>query len=140
MNTKPTQTENSIAKMSKEDIAFVIKTLWNSLLKPDWERGDLIDLGMAVFTKVPLSKLDPRKFSKLLPFLSIVAEDLGNAIHNHLMKEVDAYVASRLATEIPVSTPISTPSSTEAATSPSPSPTETPEIATTDPKKEEANG
>src|SRR5271157_3837954 len=89
--TKPTP------KMSKEDIAFYIRSIWESLLKPDWERSDLIDLGMAIFAKTPLSRLDPKKFSKLLPFLSAMAEELGKKTREHMMTEFETYVKKAMA-------------------------------------------
>ena len=78
--------------MSKEDTAFFVKTLWEALLKPDWARGDLIDLGMAVFNKTPLNKIDDGKFAKLFPSLLKVAALLGEKLRERILKELEPQV------------------------------------------------
>jgi hypothetical protein len=91
-DTKTQPSDESPKKMSKEDIAYFIKTIWTALLKPDWERSDLIDLGMAVFIKTPLSRLDAKKFEKLFPYLTIVAEDLASHLSAFMMKAFEEYL------------------------------------------------
>lgn len=78
--------------MSKEDIAFFIRTLWSSLLKPSWSRSDLIDLGMEIFTKTPLGKVDQKKFGRLLPFLSQASEDFGQQVRGKFMTEFETFI------------------------------------------------
>jgi hypothetical protein len=78
--------------MTKEDIAFFIRTLWSSLLKPTWARGDLIDLGMELFAKTPLSQVDQKKFGRLLPFLSQASEDFGKQVRAKFMAEFETFV------------------------------------------------
>jgi hypothetical protein len=78
--------------MTKEDIAFFIRTLWSSLLKPTWARGDLIDLGMELFSKTPLSQVNPKKFERLLPFLSQASEDFGKQVRAKFMVEFESFV------------------------------------------------
>jgi len=81
--------------MSKEDIAYFIRTMWEALLKPDWIRGDLIDLGMAVFSKTTLSQLDQKKLNRLLPNLSIVAGEMGKHIQTRFSAEYEAILSAQ---------------------------------------------
>lgn len=135
-------------KMSKEDTAYFIKSLWTALLKPDWERSDLIDLGMAVFTKTPLSKLDPKKFGKLFPYLTAVAEELGALVNNHLMAKIGEIVKATQAVEQanPATSP-QPPSPTPRLEPAPPPPPPTPDVisitarlpTTAEPKKEDSD-
>jgi hypothetical protein len=86
------KTDDQSPAMSKEDIAYFIRTMWESLLKPNWPRADLIDLGMAIFTKTPLSKMDQEKLGKLLPNLAIVAEHFGKQVAAKFSTEFDAFL------------------------------------------------
>jgi len=78
--------------MSREDIAFYTKALWAALLKPNGTRSDLIDLGMEVLTKTPLSKISPKKFERLLPFLSQAAEDFAQQARSRMISEFETFV------------------------------------------------
>ena len=53
-----------------------IRTLWETLLAPNWTKDDLIDLGKAIFAKTPLKRFDPAKFDRLFPHLVRVTEML----------------------------------------------------------------
>jgi hypothetical protein len=91
----PVSADNKDQTMSKEDIAYFIRTMWESLLKPTWERGDLIDLGTAVFTKTTLAKMDQKKLGKLLPSLSIVAEHFGKLVRAKYMTEFESFLQAQ---------------------------------------------
>ena len=63
--------------LSKEELAYLIKIVWEALQAPSWSRDDLIEFGKAIFGKTPLKELDPKKFNQLFPFLKSIAEHLG---------------------------------------------------------------
>lgn len=90
---KPTCEDPSF-RLSKEDTAFFIRNLWEALITPTWTRDDIIELGKAVFAKVPLSKLDDKRFNQLLPYLTKMSENLALKIHSHILDEQDAVIAA----------------------------------------------
>ena len=57
-----------------------IRTLWETLLAPNWTKDDLIDLGKAIFAKTPLKRFDPVKFDRLFPHLVKITEALESKI------------------------------------------------------------
>jgi hypothetical protein len=112
--------------LSREEIAWFIRSTWEALLKPNWKRSDLIDLGMAVFAKTTLAKMDQKKMGELLPYLSIVAEELGVKVRTRVTAEIEAALKAQEASHpapIP-SEPVATPT---VATEASPEPATTPE-------------
>jgi len=101
--------------LSREEIAYYIRTMWDADLKPDWKTDDLIDLGMAVFTKTTLAKIDQKKLGKLLPCLSIAAETFGQQ------------VATKFATKFaPILKMIPPAEPTQTVGEPNPAPTQAP--------------
>ena len=70
-------TEPKHESLSREEQAFLIKILWESLQAPPWSRDDLIEFGKAIFGKTPLKDLDPKKFNQLFPFLKQITDNLG---------------------------------------------------------------
>ena len=70
-------TEQKHESLSREEQAFLIKILWESLQAPPWSRDDLIEFGKAIFGKTPLKDLDPKKFTQLFPFLKQITDHLG---------------------------------------------------------------
>ena len=70
-------TEQKHESLSREEQAFLIKILWESLQAPPWSRDDLIEFGKAIFGKTPLKDLDPKKFNQLFPFLKQITDNLG---------------------------------------------------------------
>ena len=70
-------TEQKHESLSREEQAFLIKILWESLQAPSWSRDDLIEFGKAIFGKTPLKDLDPKKFNQLFPFLKQITDSLG---------------------------------------------------------------
>ena len=70
-------TEQKHETLSREEQAFLIKILWESLQAPPWSRDDLIEFGKAIFGKTPLKDLDPKKFNQLFPFLKQITDSLG---------------------------------------------------------------
>ena len=69
--------ESKTETLSKEELAYLIKIVWDALQAPSWSRDDLIEFGKAIFGKTPLKELDPKKFNQLFPFLKSIAEHLG---------------------------------------------------------------
>jgi hypothetical protein len=91
-NPSEAPADDSALAMSKEDIAYFIRAIWSALLIPNWERADLIDLGMAIFTKTTLAKMEQKKLGKLLPYLSTVAEHFGKQVRLKFSSEYDAFL------------------------------------------------
>ena len=73
-------TEQKHESLSREEQAFLIKILWESLQAPPWSRDDLIEFGKAIFGKTPLKDLDPKKFDRLFPFLKQITDSLGTKL------------------------------------------------------------
>jgi hypothetical protein len=94
MTEPKTTCEDPSFNLSKEDTAFFIRNLWEALITPTWTRDDIIELGKAVFAKVPLSKLDDKRFDQLLPYLTKMSENLALKIHARLMSEQEAMLAA----------------------------------------------
>ena len=69
--------EQKHESLSREEQAFLIKILWESLQAPSWSRDDLIEFGKAIFGKTPLKDMDPKKFTQLFPFLKQITDNLG---------------------------------------------------------------
>jgi len=87
--------------LSKEDTAFFIRNLWEAVLAPAWTKDDIIEFGKAVFAKVPLSKIDDKKFDLLLPYLTKMSETLAQRLHTRIVEEHEKLVAAaRTAPEI----------------------------------------
>jgi hypothetical protein len=61
---------------SSEEKALLIRSLWESLLAPEWVKDDLILLGKLVFAKVPLRSIDEATMAHLLPKLKAISEHL----------------------------------------------------------------
>ena len=70
-------TETKHETLTKEELAYLIKEVWEALQSPSWSRDDMIEFGKAIFAKTPLKDLEPKRFNQLLPFLKIIAEHLG---------------------------------------------------------------
>ena len=70
-------TDQKHESLTREEQAFLIKILWESLQAPPWSRDDLIEFGKAIFGKTPLKDLDPKKFTQLFPFLKQITDHLG---------------------------------------------------------------
>jgi len=71
------QTENHL---SLEEKAFLLNTIWEALLTPQWTKDDLIDFGKAIFSKQKLNKMNSATFSKVFPFLQSVSNTVGEKL------------------------------------------------------------
>jgi hypothetical protein len=69
--------DNKTTELSKEELALLIRSMWESLLAPAWGRNDLIDLGKLIFAKVPLKDVDAQTFARLMPHLKTLAQKLA---------------------------------------------------------------
>jgi hypothetical protein len=92
--TEPKPTREEPFTLTREDTAFFIRNLWEALITPTWTRDDIIELGKSVFAKIPLSKLDDKKFNQLLPYLTKMSECLARKIHAHIIDEQEAMLAT----------------------------------------------
>lgn len=68
------------APLQKDEIAHIIRLLWDSLITPNWTSDDLIEFGKAVFTKTPLPRLSQHQFEILFPHLTAIANKVGIAM------------------------------------------------------------
>jgi hypothetical protein len=78
-----TETVSTIPALSREEQAFLMKALWESLQVPSWNRDDLIDLGKLIFAKKSLKEIasqDEKKFTRLFPHLVAIVNHLGAKI------------------------------------------------------------
>jgi hypothetical protein len=75
------------SQLSREEQAFLIKILWESLQAPSWSRDDLIEFGKAIFGKTPLKDMDPKKFTQLFPFLKQITDNLGIKLKEAVLPE-----------------------------------------------------
>jgi len=75
-----TEAEAESAKMSNEEMAFLTKTLWEALQTPRWLKNDLIEFGMAIFSKKSLKAMDDKVFARIFPFLQQVAESMAEKL------------------------------------------------------------
>jgi hypothetical protein len=77
------ETAPTTPTLSKEEQAFLMKALWESLQVPSWNRDDLIDLGKLIFAKKSLKEIasqDEKKFARLFPHLVAMVNHLGAKI------------------------------------------------------------
>ena len=82
--TTPTTPETSIP-LTKEQVAWLIRTLWAALQAPGWtfkNRKDLEKIGEALFTGKTLKDLDDALYERIFPHLVKIAEHLGEALRN----------------------------------------------------------
>ncbi len=78
--------------MTKEDLAFFVKLLWDSLILPPWGYQDLVDFGKLVYGKIQLKEIPDDKFAKLLPFLSAMSRNLGGQLVVRINETVDPLI------------------------------------------------
>lgn len=65
---------------SKEEKAFLIKAIWKALQTPKWEKADLITFGTAIFEGAPLSKIAPKTYDAIVPFLIKITDSLEETL------------------------------------------------------------
>jgi hypothetical protein len=111
--------------LSQEDIAFYAKNIWSALLEPDWKYDDLVELGKAVYAKIPLNKMDDKKFNRLFPLLVKISQFLG--------EQIQAKLVADYMKEFEKSEAVQTPSTASSAPSVAPTPV-------AESKNEEPNG
>lgn len=107
--------------ISKEELAWLIKAIVESLEIPDWTKDDLIEFGKMIWAKTSLKILaerDEKLFSRLFPLLAKVATHLGTKIAS---VQTSVPPTSTNAPSIP-------PSPSSASTIPPSVPPETPKI------------
>ena len=81
-----TTTNNFVPEMAKEDVAWLMKALWESLQAPGWtfaNRKDLEKLGEAIFSGKKLKEVDDKLMTRLFPHLKTITLHLGTLLMNH---------------------------------------------------------
>ena len=79
--------DEKISALSKSDTAFFIRAVYDSLIVPDWNRGDVIDLGSNILKKVPLASFGDKLLGRLLPSLTRAAESLHDRMTSWLAEQ-----------------------------------------------------
>lgn len=72
-----------LKKLTKEETAHLIRTLWSALQAPGWtikNRRDLEKLGEALLSGKSLKELDDALYDRIFPHLVAVATHLGHAL------------------------------------------------------------
>jgi hypothetical protein len=75
--------------MAKEDVAWLMNALWESLQSPGWtftNRRDLEKLGEAIFSGKKLKEVDDKLLTRLFPHLKTITLHLGNMLLRHVPK------------------------------------------------------
>jgi hypothetical protein len=73
-------------EISKEDMKFLVKTIWKVLQAPSWSKDSLITLGKAIFTKTSLKEMDDKVFNEIWPHIKVMAETLDGAMSDEATK------------------------------------------------------
>ena len=110
----PTKTDTSdlVPEMTKEDVAWLMNALWDSLQSPGWtfaNRKDLEKLGEAIFSGKKLKEVDDKVLTRLFPHLKAITLHLGNLLIKHIPKSVSVAAP----TPAPTLTTETTPNHTE---------------------------
>ena len=95
-----TETVPNASSLSREEQAFLIKALWESLQSPHWNKDDLIDLGKLIFAKKSLKDIaaqDEKKFARIFPHLV----EIVNHLAAKMMEATAAAQAHQAATAPP---------------------------------------
>jgi hypothetical protein len=115
-------TDSTHELLSKEELAYLIKVVWEALQSPSWSRDDLIEFGKAIFGKTPLKDLEPKKFNQLFPFLKSIAEHLGIKLKEAILPAPPQAAGAQ---EAPTPTPPQATGTQETST-PTPTPPDDP--------------
>ena len=95
-----TETVPNASSLSREEQAFLIKALWESLQSPLWIKDDLIELGTLIFAKKSLKDIaaqDEKKFARIFPHLV----EIVNHLAAKMMEATAAAQAHQAATAPP---------------------------------------
>lgn len=79
-------------EMTAEEKKFLMLSLWDALVVPKWTKDNLIDFGMAIFSKKPLKDMSDKEFAKVFPFLKEITVELGKKLVEK-KAEIDAQAA-----------------------------------------------
>jgi hypothetical protein len=110
--SEPTKTD-----LTKEERAFMLKTVWEALQSAPWTKDSIIEFGKAIFSKLPLKSLDEKKFEIVFPNLLRVSDDLGTKIKIEWQLKIMQEIMSTIASSeppAPAPAPANTVSGTEA--------------------------
>jgi uncharacterized protein (DUF2126 family) len=64
-------------EISKDEMKFLVKTIWTMLGAPAWTKDSLITLGKVIFAKKTLKEMDDKAFAEIWPHLKVMAETLN---------------------------------------------------------------
>ena len=99
--------------LTKEELAWLIKAIVESLEVPDWTKDDLIEFGKMIWAKTSLKILaerDEKLFGRLFPHLAKVATHLGTKIATAQASAPPISTATPPAPTNPVPVPTTPPS------------------------------
>lgn len=73
-------------EISKEEMKFLVKTIWKVLQAPSWTKDSLITLGKAIFSKKTLKEMDDKAFNEIWPHIKVMAETLNSTLTEEATK------------------------------------------------------
>lgn len=73
-------------EISKDQMKFLVKTLWKCLEAPSWNKDSLITLGKVVFAKKSLKDLSDKEFNEIWPHLKVMAQTLDTTLSEEAVR------------------------------------------------------
>jgi hypothetical protein len=80
--------ETPAEEISKDEMKFLVKTIWKVLQAPSWSKDSLITLGKAIFSKKTLKEMDDKAFNEIWPHIKVMAETLNSTLSEEATKRV----------------------------------------------------
>jgi hypothetical protein len=81
-----TDARDLVPEITKEDVAWLMNALWDSLQSPGWSfanRKDLEKLGEAIYSGKKLRDVDDKVLTRLFPHLKAITLHLGRLLMRH---------------------------------------------------------
>jgi hypothetical protein len=75
-------------ELTQTEQAFLIKSLWSALSSPNWQKDDLIEMGKCLWAKTKLKDIPEKTFARLLPNLTMVANEFDRIMTIDAEKKV----------------------------------------------------
>jgi hypothetical protein len=78
--------KNATPEISKEQMKFLVKSIWKCLQAPGWTKDSLITLGKVIYSKKALKDVDDKSFNEIWPHLKVMAETLDATLTEEAVK------------------------------------------------------
>jgi len=86
-------------EISKDEMKFLVKTIWKVLQAPSWSKDSLITLGKAIFAKKTLKEMDDKAFNEIWPHIKVMAETLNSTLGEEATKRATEAIKEAEAAE-----------------------------------------